>query len=100
MLKPRTTTVTVIGFFFGVFPLLFFGGFVVAVFLPFWFSLSQMLNGIMGRENPVGTPVRALLSHDKVTAFSYRTEEATPDLDDEVCIFGNCFGMMYLLPGF
>ena len=59
-----------------------------------------MLNGIMGRENPVGTPVRALLSRDKVTAFSYQTEEATLDLDDEVCIFANCFGMMYLLPGF
>lgn len=69
-------------------------------FLPFWFSLSQILNGIMGRGKPVGTPGRALLSHDKVAAFSYQIEEAVLDLHGEVCIFGDCFCMTHLFPGF
>lgn len=54
----------------------------------------------MGRGNPVGTPGRALLSRDKVAAFSYQTEEAVLDLHGEVCIFGDCFCMIHLFPGF
>lgn len=54
----------------------------------------------MGRGKPVGTPGRALLSRDKVAAFSYQTEEAVLNLHGEVCIFGDCFCMTHLFPGF